>query len=125
MNWLSSLPAGVLVLGWLGLALVVAALGRLGVRVLVPTEERDQVPQIASPLMPAVLAGLALIFNAGALTFRSGLRTALLAVGLASVVGLSLALLFSISGPWRGPLVVSGHPLDAIIRDLETGLFAG
>ena len=263
MNWLSSLPAGVLALGWLGLALFVAAIGRIGVRVVVPVGERDQVPQIASPLMPAlgaafaifaaltlageagylhtaeglvsdeasaasrlgwaasnpgvhsdpihaalrdyllatrtrewdakdaasgddaataeaivhletvvraeaarpevgtpqstelltsldavtssrrarvaaasreipalyvgtlIVAGLALIFNAGALTFRSSVRTALLAVGLASVVGLSLALLFSISGPWRGPLVVSGHPLDAIIHDLETGFFDG
>lgn len=250
-------------MGWLGLALLVAAVGRLGVRALVPAEERDHVPQIAPALMPAlgatfailaaltlageagylrtaeglvsdeaaaasrlawaatspgvdsepihsalrdylrttrtrewagsnaasgddpataraiaelekdvrteaarpelgtpasselltsldavtssrrarvaaasreipalyvgtlVVSGLALVFNAGALTFRSSMRTALLAVGLAIVVGLSLALLFSISAPWRGPLVVSGHPLDAIIRDLETGFFHG
>jgi hypothetical protein len=260
VNWLSSLPAAVLVVGWLALAVLVGALGRLGVRALVPVQERDHVPQIASPLMPAlgaafaifaaltlaseagylraaeglvsdeaaaasrlawaatspgvdsdpiqsalhdyllstrtrewhdgagggddpataqaivrleevvraeaarselgspasselltsldavtssrrarvaaasrvipglyvatlVLSGLALIFNAGALTFRSSMRTGLLAVGLASVVGLSLALLFSISAPWRGALVVSGHPIDAIVRDLETGFF--
>ncbi len=261
MNWLSSLPAEVLVVGWLGLALLVAAIGRLGVRALVPAKERDHVPQIASPLMPAlgaafaifaaltlageagylraaegmvsdeaaaasrlawaatspgvhsgpihsalrdylettrtrewkdidvasgddpataraiaglekvvraeaarpdigtpssselltdldavtssrrarvaaasrdipglyvatlVVSGLALIVNAGALTFRSSVRTALLAVGLASVVGLSLALLCSITAPWSGPLVVSGHPLDAIISDLATGFF--
>ena len=49
--------------------------------------------------------------------------TSLLVVGLATVVGLSLALLFSLSGPWRGPLMVSGQPDDAIIRDLETGFF--
>jgi len=58
-------------------------------------------------------------------TFRSSLRTELLAVGLTIVVGLSLALLISISAPWSGPLVVSGHPLDAIIHDLQTGFFRG
>jgi hypothetical protein len=263
VNWLSSLPVGVLVVGWLGLALLVAALGRLGVRALVPAGERDHVPQIASPLMPAlgaafaifaaltlageagylrtaeglvsdeaaaasrlawaatspgvdsepihsalrdylettrtrewadedaasgddpataraiagleevvraeaarpelgspasselltsldavtssrrarvaaasrdipalyvgtlVVSGLALIVNAGALTFRSRLRTSVLVVGLAMVVGLSLALLFSVTAPWRGPLAVSGHPIDAIIRDLDSGLFDG
>jgi hypothetical protein len=261
VNWLSSLPVGVLIVGWLGLALLVAALGRLGVRALVPAEERDQVPQITSPLMPAlgaafaifaaltlageagylraaeglvsdeaaassrlawaatspgvdsepihsalrdylkttrirewedgdalsgddpasarsiagleeavrteaarptlgspsssellasldavtssrrarvaaasrqipglyvgtlVVSGLALIVNAGALTFRSRLRTSLLVMGLAMLVGLSLALLFSMTAPWLGPLTVSGHPLDAIIHDLETGFF--
>jgi hypothetical protein len=70
-----------------------------------------------------VASGLALIVNAGALTFRSHLRTSLLVMGLAMVIGLSLALLFSITAPWRGPLVVSGHPLDAIIHDLDTGFF--
>lgn len=262
VNWLSSLPVGVLVAGWLGLAVLVAALGRLGIRALVPVEEQDQVPQIASPLMPAlgaafaifaaltlaseagylrssemlvsdeataasrlawaatspgvdpepihsalrtylettraqewadedaasgndvataraiaeleqvvraeaarpelgtpasselltsldavtsgrrarvaaasreipalyvgtlVVSGLALIVNAGALTFRSRWRTSLLVLGLAMVVGMSLALLFSISAPWRGPLVVSGHPIDEIIRDLRAGFFA-
>ena len=73
-------------------------------------------------MVTLVASGLALIVNAGALTFRSRLRTSLLVVGLAMVVGLSLALLFSITAPWRGPLLVSGHPLDAIISDLETGL---
>ena len=263
MDWLSSLPVGVLVVGWLGVALLVAAGGRLGVRALVPAEERDQVPQIASPLMPAlgaafaifaaltlageagylrtaeglvsdeaaaasrlawaatspgvesepihsalrdylqttrtrewenvdvangddpataraiasleevvraeaarpdlgspassellstldavtssrrarvaaasrnipalyvgtlVVSGLALIVNAGALTYRSRLRTSVLVVGLAMVVGLSLALLFSITAPWSGPLAVSGHPLDAIISDLGSGFFDG
>jgi len=75
-------------------------------------------------VLTLVASGLALIANAGALTFRSSLRTSLLVVGLASVVGLSLALLFSLSAPWRGPLTVSGHPIDAIVRDLHTGFFA-
>lgn len=261
VTWLSSLPAWGLVLGWLGLALLVAAVGRVGVRALVPERERDHVHQIAAPLMPAlgavfaifaaltlageagylrtaenqvsdeaaaasrlawaatspgvdavpvqaalhdylvatrtgewedadtpgaddpatardlatlervvrdqaaragigspastdllasldavtstrrarvaessreipalyvltlVAAGMALLFNAGALTVRSGLRTAVLAGGLACVVGLCLALLFSITAPWRGPLVVSGSPVDVVISDLESGFF--
>lgn len=263
MNWLTSLPAVVLVVGGLFLALLVAAVARVGVRALVPAGEQDRVPQIVSPLMPTlgaafaifaalslaseagylrtaeglvsdeaaaasslawastssrvhsepiqsalqnylrttraqewegaaaesgddpptaraiarlersvrteaarpelgtpastqllvsldsvtsgrrarvaaaardvptlyvitlVASGLALIVNAGALVFRSSRRTSLLVVGIASVVGLSLALLFSLSAPWRGPLIVSGHPLDAIISDLQSGFFHG
>ena len=261
VTWLSSLPAWVLVLGWLGLALLVAGGGRVVVRSVVPEQERDHVHPVAAPLMPAlgavfaifaaltlageagylhtaeglvseetaassrlawaatspgvdsesvqtalhdylvatrtgewkgadasgsgdpataralatlehvvraeaaraeigtpasteliasldavtssrrarvaessrdipslyvltlVAAGLALIFNAGALTVRSGMRPAVLAAGLACVVGLSLALLFSITAPWRGPLVVSGSPVDSVIADLERGFF--
>ncbi|MFJ1731178.1 hypothetical protein [Streptomyces sp. NPDC088254] len=263
MTWLTSLPAVVLVVGWLALALLVAAAARVGVRALVPPEERDRVPQIATPLMPTlgasfaifaaltlaseagylraaeglvsdeaaaasrlawaatsprvhsepihtalldylretraeewkadaaasgddpatartiarlertvraeaarpevgtptgtelvasmdgvtssrrariaaasrevpalyvvtlVVSGLALIVNSGALVFRSSLRTSLLIVGVASVVGLSLALLFALSAPWNGPLLVSGHPLDAIIANLRSGFFNG
>jgi hypothetical protein len=74
-------------------------------------------------VLTLIASGLALIVNAGALTFRSGPRPSLLVLGLACVVGLCLALLFSLSGPWRGPLTVSGHPIDAVIRDLDTGFF--
>jgi hypothetical protein len=70
-----------------------------------------------------VVAGVTLIANAGALAFRSSVRTTLLVVGLAIVVGLSLALLFSLAAPWRGPLIVGGHPIDAVIADLQAGLF--
>ena len=34
MNWLSSLPVGTLVLGWLALALLVAVVARLAIRAL-------------------------------------------------------------------------------------------
>ncbi|MFF2201330.1 hypothetical protein [Streptomyces sp. NPDC058145] len=263
MNWLTSLPAVVLVVGGLVLAFLVAAVARIGVRALVPVEERDRVPQIATPLMPTLgaafaifaalslaseagylraaeglvsdeaaaasrlawaatsprvqsepihaalldylqttrarewqgaaaasgndpstaraiarlersvrdeaarpelgtptgtelvasldgvisnrrarvaaasrsipalyvvtlaVSGLALIVNAGALVFRSSLRTSLLIVGVASVVGLSLALLFALTAPWSGPLIVSGHSLDVVIRDLKSGFFHG
>lgn len=70
-----------------------------------------------------VVSGLALIVNAGALVFRSSLRTSLLVVGLGSVVGLSLALLLALTAAWSGPFIVSGHPLDAIVTDLRSGFF--
>ncbi|MEU1181711.1 hypothetical protein ABZ464_29530 [Streptomyces sp. NPDC005820] len=72
-----------------------------------------------------VASGLALIVNAGALVFRTGLRTSLLVAGLASVVGLSLALLFALSASWSGAFIVSGHPLDAVAHDLKSGFFHG
>lgn len=70
-----------------------------------------------------IVSGLALIVNAGALGVRSSLRTSLLVLGLATVVGLSLALMFSLTAPWRGGLLVSGQPIDDIGRDLATGFF--
>jgi hypothetical protein len=70
-----------------------------------------------------VVAGATLIANAGAIAFRSSLRTSVLVVGLAVVVGLSLALLFALAAPWRGSLIVDGHPIDAVINDLQAGFF--
>ncbi len=70
-----------------------------------------------------LVGGVALIANAGALAFRSSMRITMLIVGLAAVVGLSMALLLALAGPWQGPLVVSGAPLDEMVRDLHTGLF--
>jgi hypothetical protein len=70
-----------------------------------------------------VASGLALIANAGVLVVASGRRSALFVIGLAVVVGLSLALLFSLTAPWRGGLVVSGKPIDAVVVDLQTGFF--
>jgi hypothetical protein len=74
-------------------------------------------------VLTLVVSGVALIVNAGALTFRSSIRTSLLVVGLALVVALSLALLFALSGPWDGPLIVSGQPIDTVVRDLHAGFF--
>jgi hypothetical protein len=93
------------------------------------TSDRRQRIAAASRQIPVlyivtlVAGGTALITNAGALGFRSSLRTSLLVAGLAVVVGLSLALLFSLGAPWRGSLVVSGDPIDAVIHDLDTGYF--
>lgn len=70
-----------------------------------------------------VVSGVALIANASALTIRTRRRVAVLIAGLTVVVGLSIALLFALGTPWRGPIVVSGHPIDAVIHDLATGYF--
>jgi hypothetical protein len=70
-----------------------------------------------------IVSGVALIVNASALTVRTSLRTSLLVGGLAGVVGLSIALLFALTAPWRGSLVVSGHPLDMVAADLQRGFF--
>jgi hypothetical protein len=260
VDWLTSLPAGLLVAGWLAFTLVIVAGGRVAVRAIVPAGEHDNVPLVASPLMPAlgaafgvlialtlageagylksaqdvvadeaaassrlawaatspgvrtepihtalrdylvatraaewrgapaaegddnvadaiatleravraeaartelgtppstellasldavtssrrhrlaaaarqipvlyivtlVVGGAALIANTGALGMPGSARASFLVAGLAVVVGLSLALLFALAAPWRGPLVVSGHPIDAVVHDLRTGYF--
>ena len=70
-----------------------------------------------------ITSGLALVATAGALGVRSGRRVSSLVLGLAIVVGLSLALMFSITAPWRGPLTVGTGPIDSIIDGLQTGTF--
>jgi hypothetical protein len=69
------------------------------------------------------VSAIALIANATVLTLRSRWRVALLIGGLVAVVGLSMGLLFALGTPWRGPIVVSGRPLDAVIHDLAHGYF--
>ena len=94
------------------------------------TSSRRQRIAAASHQIPVLyvvtlaVSGAALIANAGALGFRSSVRTTLLIVGLAASVGLSLALLLSLAAPWSGPLVVSGGPIDDVVRDLQAGSFA-
>ena len=92
------------------------------------SDRRDRLAA-ASHQIPALyvavllLTGAALIVNAAALTLRSGRRAVLLVSGLAAVIGLSLALLFALGTPWRGPITVSGQPIDAVVRDLNNGYF--
>jgi hypothetical protein len=74
-------------------------------------------------VLTLALTAIALIANASALTIRSGRRSALLIWGLVSVIGLSMALLFALGTPWRGPITVSGHPIDLVIRDLANSYF--
>ena len=79
MTWLTSLPATVLVVGGLALALVVAIGGRLALRALIPAAERDAAYTIAAPLMPALGAlfalfmGLTLASEAGFLASAQGI----------------------------------------------------
>src|ERR1700686_4563243 len=68
MIWLTSLPAGVLVVGWLALALLIAIGSRLAGRALIPAPERDGAYPIAAPLMPALGAVFAILM---ALTLAS------------------------------------------------------
>jgi hypothetical protein len=89
---------------------------------------RDRIAAAARELpvlyvVTLVVSGAALVANAGALTFGRGSRTSLLVAGLACVVGLSMALLFSLAAPFDGPLVVTGQPIDAMVRDLQSGFF--
>lgn len=93
------------------------------------TSDRRARLAAASRQLPAlyvavlVLTGTALMLNAAALTLRTGWRSALLAGGLAAVIGLSLALLFALGTPFRGTITVSGQPIDAVVRDLNIGYF--
>src|SRR5580704_4155278 len=79
MTWLTSLPAAVLVISGLVLALLVAAGGRLAVRALIPAAEREGAHTIAAPLMPALgaifalLMGLTLASEAGYLASAQGI----------------------------------------------------
>src|SRR5215212_9251902 len=74
MVWLTSQSIGLLVGGWVAIALLVAAGSRLAVRALVPETDRDQTHAVAAPLMPplgaafAILAALTLASEAGYLT---------------------------------------------------------
>jgi pimeloyl-ACP methyl ester carboxylesterase/DNA-binding CsgD family transcriptional regulator len=63
MTWLTSLPAAVLVISGLALALLVAAGGRLAVRALIPAADREGAHTIAAPLMPALGAVFALLMG--------------------------------------------------------------
>jgi hypothetical protein len=65
----------------------------------------------------------ALIVNASVLTIGGRWRSALLVYSLSIVIGLSMALLFALGTPWRGPIQVNGQPIDAIIQGLTSGYF--
>jgi len=74
-------------------------------------------------VITVAISGIALITNASALTLRFRPRVAVLVGGLAVVVGLSMALILGLGTISRGPIVVSGGPIDALIRDLGSGYF--
>jgi hypothetical protein len=70
-----------------------------------------------------VVTGLALIVNTSVVGARGGWRAALVTTSLTLVIALSVALLFALATPWRGAIAVSGQPIDAVIKDLNTGYF--
>jgi hypothetical protein len=70
-----------------------------------------------------VVTGLALIVNTSIVSTRGGWRAALVTTSLVVVIALSVALLFALATPWRGAIEVSGHPIDSVIKDLNTGYF--
>jgi hypothetical protein len=74
-------------------------------------------------IVTLIASGLALVANAGAIVSASSRRAALLVASLTIVVALSLALLCALTGPFRGPLAISGEPIDAVIEDLRSGFF--
>ncbi len=74
-------------------------------------------------MITLVVSAVALIANASVLTIRAARRAAIVVGSLSVVVGASLALLFALGTFWRGPIVVSGHPIDAVIKDLTSGYF--
>jgi hypothetical protein len=61
--WLTSLPAPVLVVAGLALALVTAIGSRLALRALIPAADRDGAYTVAAPLMPALGAAFAILMG--------------------------------------------------------------
>jgi hypothetical protein len=61
MAWLASLPGWLLVVGWLAIAFVAAALGRVVVHAIVPARDRADVHGVVAPLMPALGAAFAVL----------------------------------------------------------------
>jgi hypothetical protein len=61
MVWLTSQSVGLLVLGSLAIAAIVAVAFRLAVRALIPHPEREGAVAIAAPLMPALGAAFAIL----------------------------------------------------------------
>ena len=70
-----------------------------------------------------IVTGLALIVNTSVVSIRGGVRAAIVTLSLTVVIALSVALLFSLATPWRGAIEVSGHPIDAVIKDLNINYF--
>ena len=130
MIWVTSLPAAVLVVGGLAAALLVAIGGRLAVRALIPTAERDGAYAVTAPLMPALGAVFALLM---ALTLASEAGLLAAAQGIVSNEAADasrLAWAATSSGVNSGPIqsallsiTVSGQPIDAVVHDLNAGYF--
>ena len=71
----------------------------------------------------SVIAGLALIVNAGAVTLRSGRWTTVVSVGIVVIVALDLALILAIAGPFRGPFEASREPIATLYVEMRDGTY--
>ena len=61
VEWLTSLPLGVLIGGCLVIAVLIATASRLAVRAFLPESQHDAAHSIAAPLMSALGAGFAIL----------------------------------------------------------------
>lgn len=71
----------------------------------------------------SVAAGLALVINAVMVSLREGRYAALVAVTIVVIVALDLALIVSLSAPFRGGFVVSRAPLESLRIELQQGRY--
>jgi hypothetical protein len=71
----------------------------------------------------SVVAGLALVINAVMVSLREGRYAALVAVTIVVIVALDLALIVSLSAPFRGGFIVSQAPLDSLRIELQHGRY--
>lgn len=71
----------------------------------------------------SVIAGLALIGNAIIVTLRNGPKDGIVTVGIVVVVGLDLALILALSGPFSGPFSVDPEPLTGLLEEIRTGRY--
>jgi hypothetical protein len=89
-----------------------------GQRRLRPAAAGHSIPDFYAVLV--IVTGLALIVNTRVVSTRGGLHAALVTTSLTVVIALSIALLFALATPWRGAIEGSGHPIDAVIKGLNT-----
>lgn len=93
------------------------------------TTDRRERLAAASTQLPNVyivilaISGAVLLLNAGVLTVSSHRRAFPIIGGLTLVIGLSISLILGLATPWQGPVSVSGHPIDDVISDLQSGYF--
>jgi hypothetical protein len=69
----------------------------------------------------SVIAGLALIGNAIIVTLKNGPRDGIVTIGIVVVVGLDLALILALSGPFNGPFEVGVDPLTGLLEEIRSG----
>jgi hypothetical protein len=93
------------------------------------TSARRERVAIASQSLPvplfalSVVAGVALIVNAIAVTLRSRTWTVAVAAGILVIVALDLALILAISAPFQGAFTASRAPIAELYGEVRAGDF--